>query len=352
MSTPSPNPTPIGPIRATGRVVLSVLWFLFASTLARHGAHGLVSADWVPLVEQAMLAFLLLFGFGTFGFILDRQLEPITAQGLPLRQGWLSEAGLGLAAGWGLAVVCVLPLLVGGLALHFSLSLVSFGWLLVDAAYFAFATLAIQIAFRGYAFQAALRVLGPLPASLFFSILFALLRAYLPGTNRASVAVSIALGLLLSLAYLRTRALWLPWGLHFGWVASRALLFGLPVNGVSSHSPVIRGDALGAFSLSGADFGLDASWFAFYALLAAFPIVYRLTRELDFVHNAPVLIPAGIPMDLDAAGKRQHEAATRPETPNIPEIKPLVQILPATPPPPPIARDIDRPAQIPPTPQA
>ena len=93
MSTASANPPSIGPIRATGRVVLAVLWFLFASTLAKHGARGLVSADWDPLVEQAMLAFLLLFGFGAFGFILDRQLEPITAQGLPLRQGWLAKTG-------------------------------------------------------------------------------------------------------------------------------------------------------------------------------------------------------------------------------------------------------------------
>jgi len=318
LSTVAVHPQPIGPVRAGLRVLLAGLYFFLARSLAEHGAHGLVSDDWTPVVEQAMFAFLLLFGFGGFGFLLDRQMEPIAAQGLPPRSGWLVETGLGIALGWGVALVCIVPLLFGGIALHFSFSVASFGWLAVDAVYFAVATLAVQIAFRGYAFQTAARVMGDLPAALLFAVLYAYLRAQLPGANRASMAVSVVLGLLLTLGYLRTRALWLPWGLHFGWVASRALLFGLPVNGVSS-------------------------WFAFFALLASIPVLYRLTRDLDFVHNAPVLIPGGIPVDLDAAARLQHDAATRAD---VPEVKPLVQILPAAPlAPPPVAADIDRPRE-------
>ncbi len=334
----SPLPTrkpagPIGPVRFFGRVMLAALYFFFARLLAEHGARGLVSEDWTPLVEQAMFAFLLLSGYAGFGFILDHQLHPVSGQGLPLRTGWLGEAGLGVAFGWAVAVACVLPLMVfGGIALHFSWSLGSFGWLFVEAAYFALATLAMQVAFRGYPFQAAIRSIGELPASLMFAVLYGILHAGLPGASRASMGVSIALGLLLATAYLRTRALWLPWGLHFGWVASRALLFGLPVYGVTSHSPVVQGEALGSFTFTGAGFGLDGSWFTFVVLLIAIPFLYPVTRELDFIYNAPVLEPGGIPVDMDAAARRQHEAATRPETP---EIKPLVQILPVAPPNPP-----------------
>ena len=155
------------------------------------------------------------------------------------------------------------------------------------------------------------------------------------------MAVNIALGLLLAMAYLRTRALWLPWGIQFGWVASRALFFGLPINGIGSHSQVIQGDTLAPLGLTGGDFGLDGSWVAFAAMLLAMPFVYRATRDLSFQYNAPVLEPGGIPVDLDAASRRQHEAATRPDAP---EVKPLVQILPAASPAPmPIARDIDGP---------
>jgi len=336
------NSQATGPVRASGRFLFAVLYFFLAKILAEHGARGLVSDDWMPLVSQAMFAFLLLLGFAGFGFSLDRQLHPITQQGLPLRKGWLGEVGLGLAIGWAISVVCVLALVVfGGIALHLSLSLASFGWLAADAAYFALATLAIQIAFRGYPFQCAISAIGELPAALIFAVFYAILHMAMPGSSRTSLSVSIVLGLLLALAYLRTRALWLPWGLHFGWVASRALLFGLPVNGVSSHSPVVQGDPLGSLSLSGGGFGLDGSWFACVVLLLAMPFVYRATRELSFVYNAPVIVPGGIPVDLDAASRKQHEAATRPDAP---EVKPLVQILPAASiAPPPVAGDIDGP---------
>ena len=332
----------ITPVRAGGRFVLAVLYFFLARLLAEHGARGLVSDDWTPLVSQAMFAFLLLLGFAGFGFSLDRQMHPISQQGLPLRKGWLGEAGMGLAIGWAIAVACALALVVfGGVALHFTLTLAAFGWLGADAAYFALATLAIQIAFRGYPFQSAIQAIGELPATLMLAVFYGILHAGLPGANHASLGVAIVLGLLLALAYLRTRALWLPWGIHFGWVASRALLFGLPVNGVSNHSPVVQGDALGPLSLSGGGFGLDGSWFTFFVLLLAMPFVYRATRELSYIHNAPVLEPGGIPVDMDAAARVQHEAASRPA---VPEVKPLVQILPAMPSaPPPVALDLERP---------
>jgi hypothetical protein len=118
------------------------------------------------------------------------------------------------------------------------------------------------------------------------------------------------LSLLLSTAYLRTRALWLSWGINFGWKASRALLFGLAISGDNSHSPVVQGNPMGPFWLTGGGYGLDGSWVAFILLLAALPVVYRLTRDLDYRWNAPVIVPAGIPVDLDAPPPQR--ASTRP----------------------------------------
>jgi uncharacterized protein len=363
LAQPSPAQTiaarsqrrPISPIGAAGRFLFAVLYFFLARLLAKEGAHGLVQPDFVPPVEQAMLCFLLIFGFAGLGFSLDRQLTPVRDQGLALRKGWLGEAGLGLAFGWGIAIVCVLPILIsGGIAMHFSWSLASIGWLLADAAYFLAASLAWQVAFRGYPFQCAIQAVGEFPAALVLSVLYGIVQAFvvqtwMPSASRPAMAVNIALGLLLSMAYLRTRALWLAWGLQFGWVASRALLFGLPVNNISSHSPIIQGDPLSSYALSGGDYGLDASWLAFVVILLAMPFLYRATNDLSFVYNAPVLEPAGLAVDLDVAAKRQHEAATRPEQP---EVKPLVQIMPLSSPesmsipssePPPLASNLNGP---------
>ena len=117
----------------------------------------------------------------------------------------------------------------------------------------------------------------------------------------------------------------MSWGLNFGWKASRALIFGLAVSGVSSHSPVVQGDPMGPFWLTGGAYGLDGSWLAFVVLLAALPVVYRITRDLDFRYNAPVIVPGGIPVDLDAAARAQHEAAMGPAAP-APAASGLVQI--------------------------
>jgi membrane protease YdiL (CAAX protease family) len=346
-SAPTPTLKPqadahLRPFASFGRFLLAGLYFLLARLFARHGAIGLVTDPWVPVVEQAMLVFLLLLGYAGMAFVLDRQLKPVSRQGLPLRQGWAGEVGLGAAFGWAIAVVCVLPMaLFGGIALQASFSLSGLGWFCVDFAYFALATLAVQVAFRGYPFERAIGAIGEIPAAIMLSVLYAIMRAAAPGSSGASMGVNVVLGLLLSMAYLRTRALWLPWGLHFGWVASRALLFGLPISGVSSHSPVWQGYPMARLWMTGGQFGLDGSWLAFFVLLIAMPFLYRATRDLSFHYNAPVLEPGGVPVDLDAAARRQHEAAMGEQAPAQPS---LVQILPVAPAsPPPLASDLDGP---------
>jgi len=63
-------------------------------------------------------------------------------------------------------------------------------------------------------------------------------------------------------------------------------------------------------------------------LLAALPVVFRITRELDFRYNAPVIIPGGIPVDLDAAARVQHEAAMGAAEPAAPALIQIGQIGP------------------------
>ena len=87
---------------------------------------------------------------------------------------------------------------------------------------------------------------------------------------------------------------------------------------------------MGPFWITGGGYGLDGSWATFFVLLAMMPVVYRVTRDMDFRYNAPVIVPGGIPVDLDAAAKRQHESAMGTSEAATPS---LVQILPASAPP-------------------
>jgi membrane protease YdiL (CAAX protease family) len=318
---------PLGRIRAYFEFIIAILYFLVAKLLAHQFTRQFASEQWLPLAEQAVLAALLILGYSALGFVLDRQMHPLSEQGWPRRSGWPGEAGLGLATGWTLAVICVLPLTVlGGIAIRLSGSASAWGWLFADAAFFAIAALVEEFAFRGYAFQRFSHALGGLGAALAFSTFYAILQAVQPvARSSASVCVSLVFGLLLSTAYLRTRALWLSWGINFAWKASSALLFGLAVSGDNSHSPVVQGDPMGPFWVTGGGYGIDGTWITFCVLAVAIPVVFRLTRDLDFKYNAPVIVPAGIPVDLDAAARRQHETAMGLAEPAAP---PLVQILP------------------------
>jgi membrane protease YdiL (CAAX protease family) len=297
-------------LRAYGQFVTAVLWFFVADIVARRSAQGLVSDGWYALVGQAVLVFLLMAGYGLMGLWFNRQVHPVSEQGLPRRKGWAREAGMGLAAGWGAALAAVIPMaLVGGIGMVIFTGAPAWGWFAVDIAFFALLALGEEVAFRGYAFQQFEKSVGSLGAALGFAAYYAIVQSLLPGTSRASVAVAIVFSLVLSTAYLRTRALWLSWGLNFGWKASRALIFGLAVTGMNSHSPVVQGNPMGPFWITGGGFGLDGSWVGFVVLAAALPVVWRITRELDFRYNAPQIVAAGIPVDLDAAARAQHQAA-------------------------------------------
>jgi len=319
-------------LRAYGQFLAALFYYFLARAIARRGAMGLSSEQWRPLVEQAMLVFLLVLGFAGVGFTLNRQLHPISDQGLPRRRGWVRELGMGLAIGWSAALTCFLVLVIGGgVAIRLQFGAAAWGWLLVNLALFVLMTLGEEVAFRGYAFQRFARAVGSAGAVLGFSLLFAFLQGMQSGTTRASIAVAFVLSLILSTAYLRSRALWVSWGLNFGWKATRALLFGLAVSGDSSHSPVVQGDPMGPFWLTGGGFGLEGSWLTFVVLVVLLPVVYTATRDLDFHFNAPELIPGGIPVDIDAAARRQHEAAMGPAAmglPQEPATPSLVQILP------------------------
>jgi uncharacterized protein len=315
-----------GRLRAYLLFVAALLYCWVARSLAHHAARGICGNAWFPMVEQAMLVFLLLLGFGAMGFWIDRQSDPISQQGLPFRAGWTREAGLGLATGWGLAVTCILPMtVVGGIAIYFAPQRSNWGWFVADAAYFALAALAEEVAFRGYAFQSFVRAVGPLGATLGFAAIYAIIQRLVPGSTTSSFMVAFVLTVVLSTVYLRTRALWVSWGINFGWKASRALLFGLAVNGVFTHSHVVQGDPMGPFWLTGGGFGLEGSWLAFVVLLLSIVVVFRITRDLDYRYNAPVLVPGGIPVEIETAARTQHEAALGSSTPAEPQ---LVQIAP------------------------
>jgi len=116
-----------------------------------------------------------------------------------------------------------------------------------------------EIAFRGYGFQRLVDSLGPLGAVAVFSALFGIVHLRNPSATPLSTANTILSGVLLSAAYLKTRALWLPIGLHWAWNFFQGPIFAMPVSGLTPGTPLLRVAVSGPTWLTGGDYGPEGS---------------------------------------------------------------------------------------------
>ena len=169
MSAPYPAH---GRLRSYLLFIVAVIFYFVAGTLARHSALEF-APKWNPLAEQIILTLLLVLGYAAMGFWFSRQDHPFSEQGLPRRSGFTSEFGTGLATGWGIALVCVIPMaFAGGIAISISSHLADWLWLPVEIAFFAFMALVEEIAFRGYGFQRFMDAVGSVGATVAFAAFY------------------------------------------------------------------------------------------------------------------------------------------------------------------------------------
>jgi uncharacterized protein len=318
-----------GRLRAFSWFIVAGIYFAFSQQIALRAANGLSSGDLFLLVDSLILLFLLLVGYAAMGYAGQSQREPLKTMGLVRREGWKREFALGAALGWGGVVACVLPTaLIGGLVITFWTNSHQFFLLFVNLLTLAVAALTEEVAFRGYPFQRLIDAIGPTLATLGMSVLFAVMHLFNTDASAASTLVTILAGWLLSIAYLRTRALWLSWGFHFAWNACMGILFGLPVSGMKAFNPVIMTHAVGPIWLTGGSYGLEGSAIAVIVLPVLMILLIKVTRDYAHRYAQPVIVPGGIPVDVDAMARRQHEAAMGPAAAAAPAEPKLVQIAP------------------------
>jgi uncharacterized protein len=139
-----------------------------------------------------------------------------------------------------------------------------------------------ELSFRGYAFQRLTETVGPAFSILLFSIWFGAVHLWNPhsgGIFSWSFFNTIAVGALFAVAYLRTRALWMPIGMHLGWNLALGTVFGLPVSGLNIFSSFVHGKAIGPKWLTGGNYGVEASATGAVVILLGFVPVLLITRQ-------------------------------------------------------------------------
>lgn len=310
--------------------VTGLLWLLASSSAADHAAQGIANHLNLALIEpplqQAFFLFLLLVGFATLSWIATRNGGIRNINALPQRPTTLREWQLGAALGWATLLATVLPMMLAG-DLHPQFWFAPRAWMmaLISILTLALGTLALEVAFRGYLYRCLIGAIGPTMATILLSAAYAVFSSFRPNSTGLSVFITFLTGILFSMAYLRTHALWLGWGLHFAWDASMGVLFGLPIASNVSSSFLVDTSVSGPTWLTGSAYGPEGALFTLVILIAAMIVLYRLTREYAWNYTHPSIIPAGYPMDIappPAHSAMEAAAAARPA--------PLVQILATT----------------------
>ena len=333
---PPPLPPGLARPRQRSRSLLIALfiaagsWYFCARALATSAADGLAYrfdlGDFQPLIDAVVLISLVVVGLAILR-ALERRRAPLRlVLGVPRRKTSREEWATGAAIGWGLAVASILPMAVAG-ALNVQIWSSPRAFLLfgTSLATLAVATLAKDLGVHGYAFQRLIDAIGPVRATILMALFAAVYTGMNPSASAAAIVVSVLASILLSLCWLRTQAVWLLWGLHFAWVASTGVLFGLPLGGDTSFSSIVDTRATGPIWLTGGNYGPSGAMLSIVFLLAAIAVLVRASSDYAWSYTHPPIIPAGY--DVTIPPPAVHVALEQAVQPAS-----LVQILPAAPP--------------------
>lgn len=280
------------------RVVYAVLFNVAPSLVPR------------PIIEDLIYRVLFLSATLLAGFICTRWLEglPWRALGLCRHPRWLRDFLLGSLIGFAaLALATLIATAGGGLSFSFAgraLILSVLKTLAASAVVFVIAALAEEALFRGYPLQTFTRAHLVWVAIVLTSIFFAAAHYSNPHSGFLALINTALAGVWFVFAYLKTRSLWLPLGLHWSWNWALASVFGLPVSGITHLAPypLLRGSDLGPAWLTGGGYGIEggiactiaiivATIFTQWTpLLSASPEMKQLTSEENPVEKTPISI--------------------------------------------------------------
>ena len=146
---------------------------------------------------------------------------------------------------------------------------------------FAAATLE-ELLFRAVLFRIAEEAFGTAAAIAVSAIAFGFVHALNPGaTLVSSTAVALEAGVMFSLAYVLTRNLWLPIGIHMSWNFAEGSLFGARVSGYAEPHTLFKTALSGPQLLTGGNFGPEASLIAIGVCLSATAVIAVMVVRRD-----------------------------------------------------------------------
>lgn len=269
-------------------LLVSIAGILVVATIAGMVAITLfVTFQWLPgrltlLFWFGLLMLPLLLGFY---WVLTHFLDgrPLGSVGFAFHPRWKNELATGLIAGTVMLLAVAGAESLLGVA-RFTLAPGPAGRTVL-AGIWLFLMLSVaaadeELIFRGYPFQRLVDLAGPVIAVVVVSALFGAAHLRNPFQNWISTLNTALVGVLLAICYLRTRALWLPLGIHFAWNFVQGYLLGLPVSGVAFPRSIFQAKISGPLWLSGGAYGPEGSILCL-GVIAAGTVYFFVSKRIN-----------------------------------------------------------------------
>src|ERR1043165_6429435 len=288
-----------GHLRSGWRVMFFGIAFLVCDQLLETAAFvmtrafgGLPAGFWgdvLPFLIGAVVLFssATLVGWGC-GAIFEEL--PFSALGWWPHGGWLNNVAIGsLLGSASLLLAAAFTTITRGIkfTLNSSAGSTIGRTAVVSLIIFVIAGAAEESLFRGYVLQTFARAKLAWIGVLLTSVPFAAAHLANPNVSRGFTFVNTAVaGVWLAAAYLRTRSLWFPLGLHWAWNWTQASLLGLPVSGIQriAPAPLLHAMNAGPDWLTGGAYGIEGGAAGTIALVISTAVIWKM----KFLSKAPV----------------------------------------------------------------
>lgn len=262
-------------------VLVIVLYYLSAILAKLTGVVPSQSFFFLFYVDVVLAIYLMI------KFVDKRKFSSV---GIPYHGKILKELLLGFLLGAAMiGAVGGVEFAVGAVRLHVRpglniiLVIRDFGLSFIFFAYFAMGE---ELIFRGYPFQALIEGMGAVGATILMSVFFGIAHVMNPQANFFSTLNTALAGIWLCLAYLKTRTLYFPFGMHFSWNLVQSFFLSLPVSGLLTNRTIFVPTDYGPYWLTGGRYGPEAgvgTTVVMVAVIVYFLLDKRIKPAYDYV---------------------------------------------------------------------
>lgn len=259
------------------RLVAQLVAVMAIAFLGGQGLAIVEGSPWLTLGVGIATAVVAVLVYGLVVRLTERR--PVTEVG---RKGAVLAVGLGTLLGMGIfgSVIANIAFLgdysVDGLGTPTgAVGLVGF---------MAAAAVTEELMFRGVLFRIVEERTGTWIALVLTGLLFGASHLLNPNASLwGALAIALEAGGMLTAAYVATRRLWVPIGLHFGWNFAAAGIFSTEVSGNGTPQGLLDATTSGPMLVTGGEFGPEGSLYSVaFCVLAAviFLLVARKRGKL------------------------------------------------------------------------